>query len=77
MSLRVAARARKFNLAEASLSGRCTEAGHIKAIDLELRGSTTEPDDKLNRLVEVAERGCHIRAVLRTDLPVTLRVVRI
>jgi len=75
MSLRVAARARKFDLAAASLWGRCTETGHVKAIDLELRVSTSEPADKLNRLVEIAERGCHIRALLRADLPVTLRVV--
>ena len=33
MSLRVAARARNFNLAAASLSGRCTETGHVKAIE--------------------------------------------
>jgi pyruvate/2-oxoglutarate dehydrogenase complex dihydrolipoamide acyltransferase (E2) component/uncharacterized OsmC-like protein len=76
MSLRVAARVRKFDLTAASLSGRCTETGHVKAIDLELRISTSEPEDKLNRLVEVAERGCHIRALMRADLPVTLRVMR-
>ncbi len=46
-------------------------------IDLELRVSTQEPEDKLNRLVEVAERGCHIRVLLRADLPVTLRVVQV
>jgi pyruvate/2-oxoglutarate dehydrogenase complex dihydrolipoamide acyltransferase (E2) component len=37
MSLRVAARVRKFDLAAASLSGRCTETGPVK---LELRVST-------------------------------------
>jgi pyruvate/2-oxoglutarate dehydrogenase complex dihydrolipoamide acyltransferase (E2) component/uncharacterized OsmC-like protein len=76
MSLRVAARARKFDLAAASLSGRCTETGHVKAIDLELRVSTSEPADKLKRLVEVAERGCHIRALVRPDLPVNLLVLQ-
>jgi pyruvate/2-oxoglutarate dehydrogenase complex dihydrolipoamide acyltransferase (E2) component/uncharacterized OsmC-like protein len=76
MSLRVAARARKFDLAAASLSGRCTETGHVRAIDLELRVSSSEPADKLKRLVEIAERGCHIRALVRADLPVTLRVVQ-
>jgi uncharacterized OsmC-like protein len=77
MSLRVAARARNFNLAAASLSGRCTETGHLKAIDLELRISTPEGEDKLKRLVEVAERGCHIRALVRDDVAVTLNVVRV
>ncbi|HJU09357.1 MAG TPA: 2-oxo acid dehydrogenase subunit E2 [Candidatus Binataceae bacterium] len=75
MSLRVAARARKFDLAGASLSGRCTETGHVKQIDLELRISTPEPEEKLKRLIEVAERGCHIRALIRPDVPVNLRVV--
>jgi pyruvate/2-oxoglutarate dehydrogenase complex dihydrolipoamide acyltransferase (E2) component/uncharacterized OsmC-like protein len=77
MSLRVAARARKFDLAAASLLGRCTETGHVKSIDLELRISTSEPEDKLKRLIEIAERSCHIRALLRADLPVTLKVVRV
>jgi pyruvate dehydrogenase E2 component (dihydrolipoamide acetyltransferase) len=77
MSLRVAARVRKFDLAAASLAGRCTETGHVKAIELELRVSTPEPEGKLKRLVEVAERGCHIRALVRPDLPVTLRLVQV
>jgi uncharacterized OsmC-like protein len=77
MSLRVAARARNFNLAAASLSGRCTETGHVKTIDLELRISTPEGEDKLKRLIEVAERGCHIRALVRDDVAVTLNVVRV
>jgi len=76
MSLRVAARARNFDLIGASIAGRCTETGHVTAIALELRVSTPEAEDKLKRLVEVAERGCHIRALLRSDLPVTLNVVR-
>jgi hypothetical protein len=43
---RVAARARKFDLATASLSGRCTETGHVKAIDFGITG-INEPEDKL------------------------------
>jgi hypothetical protein len=41
-----------------------------------LRVSTSEPAEKLKRLVELAERGCHIRALVRADLPVILRVLR-
>jgi pyruvate dehydrogenase E2 component (dihydrolipoamide acetyltransferase) len=77
MSLRVAARARNVDLAGASLSGRCTEHGHVKAIDLELRISSAEGEDKLKRLAEVAERGCHIRALVRDDVTLTLKVVRV
>jgi pyruvate/2-oxoglutarate dehydrogenase complex dihydrolipoamide acyltransferase (E2) component len=39
--------------------------------------STSEPKDKLKRLIEAAERGCHIRALVRTDVPVTLNVVQV
>ncbi|MBV8772351.1 MAG: 2-oxo acid dehydrogenase subunit E2 [Deltaproteobacteria bacterium] len=77
MSLRVAAGARKFDLTSASISGSCAETGHVKAIDLELRVSTSEPEDKLKRLVEVAERGCHIRALVRADVPVSLHLLRV
>jgi hypothetical protein len=55
----------------------CAETGHVKAIDLELRISTPEGEDKLKRLVEVAERGCHIRALLRDDVTLTVNVVRV
>jgi pyruvate dehydrogenase E2 component (dihydrolipoyllysine-residue acetyltransferase) len=77
MSLRVAARARNFTLAGASLTARCTETGDVKAIDLELRISTPEGEDNLKRLVEIAERGCHIRALLRADVNLTLKVARV
>jgi hypothetical protein len=56
--------------------GPLHETGHVKAIALELRVSTSEAEDKLKRLVEVAERGCHIRALLQSDLPVSLNVLR-
>jgi len=77
MSLRVAARARNFDLAGASLSGRCTESGHVRTIDLELQISSAENDGKLDRLVEIAERGCHIRALIRDDVKVNLKVMRV
>jgi pyruvate dehydrogenase E2 component (dihydrolipoamide acetyltransferase) len=77
MSLRVAARGRKLNVGRASAIARCNEKGHVTAIDVELKIETAESDDKLDRLIEVAERGCHIRALVRDDVPVRLSVSRI
>ena len=77
MSLRVGARVRKLNVGHASVVARGTEKGHVKEIDVELKIESSENDDKLHRLVEVAERGCHIRQLIRDDVAVTLKVTRL
>ncbi len=54
-----------------------TEKGHVKEIEVELKVESSEDDDKLHRLVEVAERGCHIRQLIRDDVAVALKVTRL
>jgi len=76
MSLRVAARARKLNVGRSSVAARANERGHVKEIEVELRVETNEDDEKLHRLVEVAERGCHVRAMIRDDVSFKLTVTR-
>ncbi len=76
MSLRVAARARKFELGRCRARLRATERGHVREIDIELEVATAEDDARLAQLVEVAERGCHIRALIRSEVAVRLNVVR-
>jgi pyruvate dehydrogenase complex dihydrolipoamide acetyltransferase long form len=76
MSLRVAARVRKLNLGRASIVARTNEKGHVKEIEVELKVESLEDDDKLHRLIEVAERGCHIRQLIRDDVAVNLKVSR-
>jgi len=76
MSLRVAAQARKMEVARASVSVRANEKGHVASIEMELRLETAESDGKLHKLIEVAERGCHVRRLIRDDVPVKLTVVR-
>jgi organic hydroperoxide reductase OsmC/OhrA len=76
MSLRVGARVRKLNVGRASVVARANEKGHVKEIEVELKVESTEGDDKLHRLVEVAERGCHIRQLVREDVPVNLKITR-
>jgi len=77
MSLRVAARVRKANLGHAAIVARANEKGHVKEIDVELEVESSEDDERLHKLIEVAERGCHIRQLIREDVEVRLKVNRI
>ncbi|HSY78589.1 MAG TPA: OsmC family protein [Verrucomicrobiae bacterium] len=77
MSLRVAARVRKIDLGRASVHAQANEKGHVKEIKVELQIETSAPDDQLHRLVEVAERGCHIRNLIRDDVALALTLTRI
>ena len=77
MSLRVAARVRKMDLGRASVRAQANEKGHVKEIKVELQVESSASDDQLHRLVEVAERGCHIRNLIRDDVAFALTVTRI
>ena len=77
MSLRVAARVRKMDLGRASVHAQANEKGHVKEIKVELQVESHASDDQLHRLVEVAERGCHIRNLIRDDVAFALTVTRI
>lgn len=76
MSLRIAARVRKSEIGRAAVRARSNEKGHVKEIQVELEVETALDDDRLNRLVEVAERGCHIRQIIRDDVSLTITVRR-
>jgi pyruvate dehydrogenase complex dihydrolipoamide acetyltransferase long form len=77
MSLRVAARARNLAVGKSAIRARANEKGHVKEIEVELQVQTDLDDDKLHRLIEVAERGCHIRALIRDDVAYALKLKRI
>jgi|SRR5271166_1238924 len=77
ISLRVAARVRKVELRRASVHARANEKGHLKEIKVELQVESGAEDDQLRRLVEVAERGCHVRNLIRDDVAFALTVTRI
>ena len=76
MSLRVAARVRKVELGRVSVRARANEKGHIKEIKVELQVESSANDEQLRRLVEVAERGCHIRNLIRDDVAFALEIRR-
>ena len=77
MSLRVAARVRKIAVGRASVHAQANEKGHVKEIKVELQVESNANDEQLRRLVEVAERGCHVRALIRDDIDVSLAVTRL
>jgi pyruvate dehydrogenase E2 component (dihydrolipoamide acetyltransferase) len=77
MSLRVAARVRKVELRRASVHAQANEKGHLKEIKVELQVESSAADEQLRRLVEVAERGCHVRSLIRDDVAFALTVTRI
>jgi pyruvate/2-oxoglutarate dehydrogenase complex dihydrolipoamide acyltransferase (E2) component/uncharacterized OsmC-like protein len=77
MSLRVAAQVRKAEVGRASVHASANEKGHVKEIEVKLQVETPLDDAALQKLVEVAERGCHVRALIRDDVKVALTVTRI
>ncbi len=77
MSLRVAARVRKVPLGRSSVRARANEKGHLKEIKVELQVESSADDEQLNRLVEVAERGCHIRNLIRDEIAFELKISRL
>ena len=77
MSLRVAARVRKVEIGRSSVHASANEKGHLKEIKVELQVESSANDDQLHRLVEVAERGCHIRNLIRDDVTLALKLTRI
>ncbi|MFZ2063757.1 MAG: OsmC family protein [Candidatus Binatus sp.] len=77
MSLRVAARVRKIELGRSMVHASANEKGHVKEIKVKLQVESGASDDQLHRLVEVAERGCHIRNLIRNDVTFALQITRL
>jgi uncharacterized OsmC-like protein len=77
MSLRVAARVRKVELGRSSIRASANEKGHLKEIKVELQVESDASDEQLHRLVEVAERGCHIRNLIRDDVTFAMEIRRL
>lgn len=77
MSLRVAARVRKVELGRSLVHASANEKGHLKEIKVELQVESSASDEQLHRLVEVAERGCHIRNLIRDDVTFAMEIRRL
>ena len=77
MSLRIAARARKLEIGRTRVEARSNLTGHVSEIDVTLEVETDLDPERFARLVEVAERGCHIKALLRDDVVVKFTARRV
>ena len=77
LSLRIAARVRKIELGRASVHAQANEKGHVKEINVTLQVESSASDEQLKRLIEVAERGCHVKNLISDDVAVALTVTRI
>ena len=69
-------RARKAPLGRASVQVQANEKGHVKEIQVQLEVESTLDDAQLHHLIEVAERGCHIRALIKPEIGFQLTVRR-
>ena len=67
---------RKASLGRTSVHVQANEKGHVKEIQVQLEVESSLDDEQLHRLVEVAERGCHIRALIKPEIDFQLTVRR-
>jgi organic hydroperoxide reductase OsmC/OhrA len=67
---------RKASLGPVSAHVQANEKGHVKEIQVQLEVESSLGDEQLHHLVEVAERGCHIRALISPEIDFRLTVIR-
>jgi pyruvate/2-oxoglutarate dehydrogenase complex dihydrolipoamide acyltransferase (E2) component/uncharacterized OsmC-like protein len=75
ISLKATARRRKVPLDRVEGRVKANERGHIKQIRLELEVWSSAPEPDVRALLERAERGCYVSALLRPDLDYQLDLV--
>jgi uncharacterized OsmC-like protein len=74
LSLQITARARQIPLTRATASAKANEKGFVKTIDVELTVYSDAPEEKIRTVVERAEKGCYIRALLKDTIECRLNV---
>jgi putative redox protein len=75
LSLQITARARQVPLARATASAKANEKGFVKTIDVELTVYSDAPEDKIRTVVERAEKGCYIKALLKESIVYRLNLM--
>jgi putative redox protein len=74
ISLQITARARQVPIAGASISARANEKGFVKEIDVDLTVRSSAPAEKVQTVVERAEKGCYIKALLKESIAYRLNL---
>lgn len=75
ISIQLTARARKVPLAGVTISARANEKGYVKTIDVDLTVRSPAPEEQVRTIVERAERGCYIKALLKDTLDYRLQLM--
>lgn len=74
ISLRITARTRQVPISRAEASARANEKGSVKTVEVQLAVHSAAPEETVRAVVERAERGCYIRALLKESLHYRLDV---
>lgn len=75
ISFKAAARRRKVPIERIDGRVKSNEGGHIKQIHLVLEVWSPAPEEQVRALLERAERGCYVSALLKPDLDYQLELV--
>ncbi len=74
ISLQITARARQVPLAGATISAKANEKGFVKTIDVDLTVRSDALEEKIRTIVERAEKGCYIKALLKESVEYRLNL---
>lgn len=75
ISLQITARARQVPIASATISARANEKGVVKTEDVDLAVYNHAPEDKVQTVVERAEKGCYIKGLRNESSEYRLNLV--
>lgn len=74
ISLQITAKARHVPIAGASASAKVNEKGFVKTVEVDLTVRSAAPEEQVRTVVERAEKGCYIRALLKESITYRLDV---
>jgi len=74
ISLQITARARQVPIATATASAKANEKGFVKTIAVDLTVYSDAAEEKIQTVVERAEKGCYVRGLLKEGIEYQLRL---
>ena len=74
ISIQMSARARHVPLAGMQISARTNEKGYVKTVEVDLTVRSPAAEEHVRTIVERAERGCYIKALLKDTIDYRLRL---
>ena len=74
ISLQITARARQVPIVGASASAKANEKGFVKTVDVDLTVRSNAPEEKVQVVVERAEKGCYLKGLLKDSIEYRLHL---